>query len=366
MQFSNDRVKAIRWAPEPLSIPSCGFHQYANEYVKQIKVLGNSLRLPNRGGNLEPDSNASDLFEDGSRPRKHPRILSGAGCTLNNSPILELKGRKMIQSAEKPRLGKPNRRARVMIVDDHELIRTGLRQLVERQSDLSVCGEASDVNQAKQIITETVPDVVLVDLRLGETSGLDLIKWMVDQRPEIRIIVCTMHSEITYGERVLRLGATGFVSKQDSVSAIIAAIRKVLAGGLFFSEELTQQVMRRSSRHSAYAAKSPVAALSDREIEILSLLGQGCTTDMIAQRLFLSRNTIGTYRERLKTKLDLKNCSELVYFAIHWVEDRDTHDDQQDSHRFNTPATRDSYTTPLKTSKPLANKPRKASVLKLK
>lgn len=228
--------------------------------------------------------------------------------------------------------GTLDRRAKIFIVDDHELVRDGLRHLIENQPDLQICGEAANMNDAKQKILQTAPNVALVDLKLGETdNGLELIKWLVQNRPEIKIIACTIHSESGYGERVLKLGGMGFVNKQESNGSIISAIRKVLAGRLFFSEFLTCQVLRRSTPHAMDCTESPVAKLSNRELEILALLGQGYTSEMIAQRLFLSRNTIGTYRERLKTKLNLKNYSELLFFAIHWADGSERKIVQQDA-----------------------------------
>lgn len=208
---------------------------------------------------------------------------------------------------------------RVMIVDDHELMREGLRQLISRQANLEVCGEASNEREARSRFRELQPDLVVVDLTLKESSGLDLIKWTRQERPEAKVIVLTMHDERDYGERALRAGAGGYVNKQLPARTILAAIARVLEGKLFFSEGLTERLMHRTVSGSATGDDSPVAALSDRELEIFSLIGAGLTTDQIAQRLHLSINTIGTYRERLKTKLNLKTSAELSHFATLWV-----------------------------------------------
>lgn len=214
---------------------------------------------------------------------------------------------------------KPASRTRLMIVDDHELMRDGLRQLIIRQPHLEVCGEASNEHEARTRFRELHPDLVVVDLTLGEGSGLDLIKWIRQERPDTKVIVSTMHDERDYGERALRAGAVGYVNKQLPARTILAAIARVLEGKLFFSEALTERLMQRATSPTAAADDSPVAALSNRELEIFSLIGAGLTTDQIAQRLHLSSNTVGTYRERLKTKLNLKSSAELSHFATLWV-----------------------------------------------
>lgn len=210
--------------------------------------------------------------------------------------------------------------AKILIVEDHELVRVGLQQLIELQPDLQICGQASGVKEAQQLIQQTSPHIVIVDLRLEGSSGLELIQWIAERRSHTKIIVLSMHEEQDYGERVLRLGAMGYVNKQEAAQLIIAAIRRVLAAKLYFSEELVDRVLRRMASRSNDVVGSPVAALSDRELEIVTLLGHGFTTEDIANRLFLSRNTIGTYRERLKSKLRLRNAAELTRFAVCWVE----------------------------------------------
>lgn len=208
---------------------------------------------------------------------------------------------------------------RVMIVDDHELLREGLRQLIIGQPRLEVCGEASNEREARSRFRVLRPDLVVVDLSLRESSGLDLIKWIRQERPATKVIVSTMHDERDYGERSLRAGAVGYVNKQSPARTILAAIAQVLEGKLFFSEVLTSRLLCRVASRSPTADGSPVAALSDRELEVFSLIGAGLTTDLIAERLHLSPHTIGTYRERLKTKLNLKGSAELSHFATLWV-----------------------------------------------
>lgn len=210
------------------------------------------------------------------------------------------------------------RPTKILIVDDHELVQEGLAALIRSQTDLQLCGVSGCMYEAKRMIESEGPELVIVDLRLPDASGLILLQWITEQRPKVRVIVSSMYDEEQYGGRVLRLGAMGYVNKSSSGQLILKAIRRVMDGKLFFSEELTEQLLRESSCRAT--EKSAVALLTDRELEILTLLGQGMTTQEISQKLFLSRNTIGTYRERLKSKLKLKNSVELIYFAVCWAE----------------------------------------------
>jgi DNA-binding NarL/FixJ family response regulator len=207
----------------------------------------------------------------------------------------------------------------ILIVDDHELLRSGLRLLLETEEDLHVCGEAPDEPTAKRMIRELQPAIAIVDLMLGNGSGLDLIQWMAKSHPETKSIVSTMHDERIYGERALRAGASGYVNKKDPARTILAAIRRVQEGKLYFSEELTAHIVRRTMSRQTPMETSPFDSLSNRELEVLSLIGQGLTSRQIALRLHLSPNTIHTYRERLKTKLDAPSGAELNRRAIQWV-----------------------------------------------
>lgn len=207
----------------------------------------------------------------------------------------------------------------VLIVDDHELLRAGLRMVLSTESDLRVCGEASDLAEAKRLFRQFNPDVILVDLKLRDGNGIDLIKHVKTQRPGTRVLVCSMHDEKLYGERVLRAGANGYVNKQDAASVIVRAIRHVLSGKLFFGEELINRVMLRAMGDGEAVKHSPVDTLSDRELEVFRLLGQGLTTREIAKQLHLSPSTVDTYRERLKLKLSVKTGAELVHRATQWT-----------------------------------------------
>lgn len=209
--------------------------------------------------------------------------------------------------------------ARVLIVDDHEMLRHGMRLLLAQQKDLEVCAEASDESSAIRQYRSVSPNLVIVDLSLKTGNGIDLIKRLKSVDANARILVYSMHDEQVYAERALRAGAMGYVTKQKPARAILQGIRDVLRGKLHFSEELTQRVLERVAANEPISQTSPVDNLSDRELEVFEMIGRGLTTRAIADRLHLSPRTVDTYRERLKIKLVLANAAELHYRAIQWV-----------------------------------------------
>ncbi len=209
--------------------------------------------------------------------------------------------------------------ARLLIVDDHEMLRHGLRLMLEQQSDLEVCAEAADESAAIRHYRLLRPDVVIVDLSLRSGNGIDLIKRIKALDSNARILVYSMHDEQVYAERALRAGAMGYVTKQKPARAILQGIRDVHRGKLHFSEELVQRVLERVAANEPMSQASAVDILSDRELEVFEMIGRGLTTRAIADRLHLSPRTVDTYRERLKTKLVLANAAELHYRAIQWV-----------------------------------------------
>ena len=211
----------------------------------------------------------------------------------------------------------------VLIVDDHELLRNGLRLLFANEADFNVCGEAADLETARKLFRRLRPDIIVVDLKLPDGSGLDLIRIVKEIRPLTRVLVCSMHDEKVYGERVLRAGASGYVNKQDAATEILSAVRRVLAGKLYFSDELVTRVMMRVTSDNGMVEQSPIDKLSDRELEVFRLFGQGLTTREIAKRMHLSTSTVDTYRERLKTKLGLKTGVELIHRATQWSLEND-------------------------------------------
>lgn len=215
------------------------------------------------------------------------------------------------------------RRARVLIVDDHELLRDGMRLMIGGEPDLEVCGEASDEAEGIEWVRKSQPDVVVVDIGLKSGNGLDLIKRIKAHDPSLPIVVASMHEERLYGERALRAGAIGYVNKQDPATTVIEAIRRVLSGKMYFSEEFTDHVLHRTRGSSASLSDSPIDKLSNRELEVFRFIGEGLATTKIAKKMHLSSSTVDTYRERLKTKLNLKSAAELTHQATQWVLEED-------------------------------------------
>jgi DNA-binding NarL/FixJ family response regulator len=206
----------------------------------------------------------------------------------------------------------------VLLVEDHELLRLGTRLMLNAEPDLVVCGEATTEAAARQLAEQLAPALLVVDLSLNDGSGLELIKWATKHHPQTKSIVTTMHDEKIYGERALRAGARGYVSKSAPASALLVAIRQVLAGELYYSEYLRRHALEylQADRRLPLAA---IDRLSDREVQVLRQLGAGATSKEIAVNLHLSVSTVDTYRERVKTKLKLASATALIHFATQWV-----------------------------------------------
>jgi len=213
----------------------------------------------------------------------------------------------------------PQRPTKVMIVDDHPIVREGYKRLLEAQSGLEVCGEAEDMPQALRVIHEALPDLVIVDMSLKGGSGLELIKEVKALYPQIRMLVASMHDETLFAERALRAGAMGYVNKQEATKQLTKAIQQVMSDKIFLSEAMTDRMLCRSVGSDNYSEKSPIETLSDRELEVFELIGQGETTRHIADKLHLSPKTVETYRENIKDKLNLENATELTRHAVQWV-----------------------------------------------
>ncbi len=212
-----------------------------------------------------------------------------------------------------------DRRIRILIVDDHPLVRSGLGELISADPDLEVCGEASDANEAMQQIAATKPDLMVVDISLKTGNGIDLIKRVKAKQLGIKMLVSSMHDESLYAERSLSAGAMGYISKQEATEKVIEAIHQVLNGQVYLSAEMSGRLLHRMVSGSAALEQSPIETLSDRELQVFEQIGQGFTTRQIAGGLHLSVKTIETYRENIKNKLSLKNTSELSRHAVQWV-----------------------------------------------
>lgn len=217
-----------------------------------------------------------------------------------------------------PGQNEPNR---VFIVDDHPVFREGLVGLVKREPGLTICGEADNAPQALSAIERLAPELVLADISLPGKSGLELIKDILAVRPDTVVLVISMHDETLYAERVLRAGGRGYIMKQEGPDRILQAIRQVLSGQVAVSAKMSIRLLDAlSGRRAKNKHLSPISRLTDREFEILQLIGRGRDSHAIARQLNLSVKTVDAHRGHLKEKLDLKNGTELICYAARWVE----------------------------------------------
>jgi DNA-binding NarL/FixJ family response regulator len=209
---------------------------------------------------------------------------------------------------------------RLLVVDDHPMMRTGLAQLIDSEGDLKVCAEADNAGQALNAVAKQKFDLALVDISLPDKNGLELIKDLRTLSPSLPILVVSMHDEILYAERVLRAGARGYIMKQEGGLKFLQAIRQVLAGQVFVSEKMSARILENISGAASQTSISPVRRLSDREFEVFQLIGQGVRTSDIATRLHLSVKTVEVHRANIKQKLGLATGTELVRFAVRWLD----------------------------------------------
>jgi DNA-binding NarL/FixJ family response regulator len=212
---------------------------------------------------------------------------------------------------------------RVIIVDDHPLFRDRLSQLINHELDMEVCGESETAEQAIQLIRSLTPDLVIVDITLKGSSGLELIKGIRALSIGIPVLILSMHEESLYAERALRAGATGYITKHQAADEVLAAIRRVLTGEIYLSDKMTSVFLRSLTTTGAKSMPRPVDRLADRELEVLELIGRGNTTRQIADKLQLGPATVDTYRARIKEKMNLRNATELQHFAIRWVREQE-------------------------------------------
>ena len=210
----------------------------------------------------------------------------------------------------------PDNKTRILIVDDHPIVRQGLAGLINHEGDFAVCGQAEDYHEALAAVGQLKPDMVVVDISLKETSGLELIKDIHLQHPDLPVLVLSMHDETLYAERALRAGAMGYIMKQEATENVIAAIRRVLGGEIYVSDRMASRMVRKLVTGETVTNISPVDSLSDRELEVFRLIGKGHGTRQISERLCLSVKTIETYRAHIKDKLDLADAAELLQYAI--------------------------------------------------
>jgi DNA-binding NarL/FixJ family response regulator len=206
---------------------------------------------------------------------------------------------------------------RILVVEDHPVVRAGLRELIDAEPDLHICAESGTVTDALKLARQEQPELAIIDLSLPDGSGIDLIKRLKVLLPELRMLVCSMHDESLFAERAINVGAHGYVSKQASTEQVLEAIRKVLGGGTYLSAEMVQRVINGFAKQKEGAGSS-IEDLSNRELEVFDLIGQGLATSKIATRLNLSVKTVETHREKIKRKLQLSTAGELVRRAVQW------------------------------------------------
>lgn len=218
-----------------------------------------------------------------------------------------------------PQLNPQIKKCRVLLVDDHPIVRQGLALLIDREPDLSVCGEADCAHAASHAITTLKPDLVVLDISLSGPDGLEVLKEIRLQTGSLPVLILSMHDESIYAERAMRAGANGYIMKQEATEKVLVAIRRIFQGEVYLSDRLTSTMLQQYVRGNIPVKKSPLVNLSDRELEVFRLIGEGRGTRQIADELHLSVKTIESYQAHIKEKLALRNARELVQHAIEWT-----------------------------------------------
>lgn len=206
---------------------------------------------------------------------------------------------------------------KLLIVDDHPLVREGLKGMIASDARFSVCGETGSIRVAKELIRETSPDIVILDLSLEDGNSLELIPRLKRQNPEIRILVCSMHDELLFAERTIESGANGYINKHEAAEHIISALRHILSGKLYLNPILVDRIVTRAAGKEPRFGSS-IDALTDRELQVFLLIGKGLSTSAIAEQLVISVKTVDTHRDKIKRKLGLKSAGQLIRAAVQW------------------------------------------------
>jgi DNA-binding NarL/FixJ family response regulator len=212
---------------------------------------------------------------------------------------------------------------KVVIVDDHPLFRERLAQLINHELDMEIIGEAENAKEAIQLVRDRSPDLAIIDITLKGSSGLELIKSIKSLSIGVPMLVLSMHDESLYAERALRAGATGYITKHQAADEVLLAIRRVLGGEVYVSEKMTSAFLKSLTATGVKRIPRPVDRLTDRELEVLEMIGRGHTTRQISDTLQVGVATIDTYRARIKEKMNFRNAAELQHFAIRWVRERE-------------------------------------------
>jgi DNA-binding NarL/FixJ family response regulator len=206
----------------------------------------------------------------------------------------------------------------VFVVDDHPIVRQGLTLLIDQESDLTVCGEAEEMHSALSAIQAVHPDILIVDISLNGPDGLELLKNIRITSPRLPVLILSMHDESIYAERALRAGANGYIMKQEATEKVLVALRRILSGEIYVSEKIANSMLQHYVRGSHPSEHSSVAELTDRELEVFRLIGDGHATRQIAEELHLSIKTVESYQAHIKEKLSLRSARELVQHAVEW------------------------------------------------
>lgn len=208
----------------------------------------------------------------------------------------------------------------VLIIDDHPILRRGLTLIINQEEDLNVCGEAEDSQSAMDAIEQTHPDIALVDISLKDINGIDLVKQILKRWPRLPILVLSRHPESIYAERAIRAGAKGYIMKQESSEVFMNAIRKVIQGDIYLSDEIEKNILKKQTNTGHSESASQLNVLSDRELKVFQLIGKGLQPRQIADRLCISVKTVETYRSNIRIKLNFVSATDLIQFAIQWIQ----------------------------------------------
>lgn len=219
--------------------------------------------------------------------------------------------------------GDTRRVRRVLIVDDHPIVREGLRRVMENEEDLSVCGEAETARDARTAIKDLNPDVVIADISLKQGDGIELVRDVRAHHPQLPILVLSMHDETIYAERMLSAGANGYIMKQAASDQFLVSLRRVLDGNIYVSEAVGNNMIQKFASGGAHLSANPIDRLSNRELQILHMIGRGMSTRETAQSLNLSIKTVESHRQRIKRKLNLSTGTQLVQYAVNWFTGRE-------------------------------------------
>lgn len=211
-------------------------------------------------------------------------------------------------------------KSQILVVDDHPIVRHGLAELIRRQPDLELCGEAPDASGALRQVETTRPDLAIIDISLDGDNGIELIKQVKALYPGVKMLVSSMHDETTFAPRVLRAGAHGYICKREAIHNVIDAVRHVLRGEIYLSTRMTTRLLHRAALGEPLD-QDPIGSLSDRELEVFEMIGEGLNTQQIARKLRLSPRTVETHRKKIKTKLNLQNSAQLSRCAFQWVQE---------------------------------------------